>query len=563
MMSARHEVQGGGSGTGPRRTGYAAWIRWVAALGCALALGVLLLSSRLQVSHDVRVMVPIRVQAGDPLPVRVLVFGDLQRAQGPRLLAPAGRAQLFSSSGVLLAKAALRVGLGPSLEGSLEVPRGTRGRLRLRVAVGPVELPTAELDVPIAAYARVQGGPPNVRPLPELQRLRLGPPERLLGAVGVSAVEEVVPARAPEGTPRSAVDGEVANGQAQVPIVRVAGGVCVPERVCDVFVAVPEQVTDIELEPGPAVTLVDRMFFNGPPALLRQRLRIRGPEAVVHVGVRGGDGGLKRRELRLPVALGTPALAPRRESVFWTSGAPALDLVDVQGRALPCVIDLWQQGRWVGTWTGCGTHAHREAVSLPSGVLRLQLRSDPLSGATAAAVRVGVGPVGVAASRSSPAIAATQVASPALLDSGPLLHTLAAEMGAQLPDPAALSPNELDLFATFLAAYFEGGVLELPPAVGDRGAAVARLARQRRRLAGLVLVAVALSGAAIVLQVARGGLAAAGQAQALLRDAGTTPVQLARDRRKHLWSLGLSLLALLLAFLAIALYVVLRTGLMY
>lgn len=500
------------------------FLPWVAGLVCALSVGVWLWAGHLSARYDVRLVAPQAAVGGTTLPLRVLVFGELQRVEGPSLVPVLTRATLQQGPDQQLAHQVLTPGLGNTLEGVLQIPEGAAGVVELRIDVGDDadELAVSQ-RVALPLGLQFAQSEPVARGLPPLRRLIHGPPQL-----------EGDPPPAGHGS-----SGEAAGGP--LPLwLSVAGGACVPEQPCELFVASSNRAQHLSLKGSPAVELGARRFFKGPLRILRQEITVHGPEAAVQIqAVSVAERGWTRR-VQLPVDLSALAWAPREPGAW----------VMANGAGGPCIVDGWQHGRWIGTGTlpDCGTV--RVPFRVPSGLLRLQIRQDPFA-SQGAAVRVV--PWGIADRAVAGQLWAA--AEPPLTRRFP---EAAVRLGDQLASgwsPAVAADRQL--LQGFLLSQLEQGWLQVPLPT-QVATPVARSWWQGRwGWAGLALGGLGLAALLGLIPIARGGV----QGERALRALGQTAAGFgAASRSARRWRRILVLCAFGAVFLTLAVYILWRAG---
>jgi hypothetical protein len=114
--------------------------------------------------------------------------------------------------------------------------------------------------------------------------------------------------------------------------------------------------------------------------------------------------------------------------------------------------------------------------------------------------------------------------------------------------------------ARYLLAVLDAGVLALPAPSSGLPRALARLSASRAHVRKLALLALALCALTLGLLVAQRGLTAATEASRLMADAGEDPRQLGRQRLRMTLRVLATVSSLLLAFAAIAAYVIARAA---
>lgn len=533
----------------PRGRALEPWVRHLVAIAAALSLGVFIASQRMSVSQEVRLVVPEVVAPGERFPVRVLVYRGLRAVEGPHLEAVTAQVRVLAGddgpggSRAQGPAVPLVPGFGDTLEAELRAPASARGPLTLSVDFPEdPEAPTAEVVVAVSdgstARRQPQPQPRQVRPL---QRLSLGPVRRAAGQ-------------------RALLPAPLA--------VAVGGGGCVPERKCDVFVHVADDVVEVGLARTPSVTplqqalgaaVPDPSGFDAglgapdpgasrvdgrgdrappanampdnrpvPPAVPRLQVVVHGPEAITELVAYRAGTVVARRSIRLPVLLGVPALS--------ASGG-ALRIADQAG---PCIVDRFVDGR-LRTSRTQGDCADPLTTPTPSGraVERLQVRRDPFGAASAA--------VFVPEPRD---LESLQRLAAVVFQRQPrdVLAKACARAAAECPDGAG----------GYLAARASEGLFSIPLPVSGMTKAVAAVAAQRSRLRWATLLSLCLCGLSLAALVLRRGLSGGEQARAWMEATEETRALEARARLRGMLVIGACVAALLLAFVAVGLYVMAR-----
>jgi hypothetical protein len=124
--------------------------------------------------------------------------------------------------------------------------------------------------------------------------------------------------------------------------------------------------------------------------------------------------------------------------------------------------------------------------------------------------------------------------------------------------PWALAPGAGN--NRYLLAVLDHGIIALPAASSGHAAAVLRMKAARGQLRKLGLLALGACALTLVALLGQRGLGAAEQASRLLRAAGADPGAMRRARVRMALRVVATLCALMLAFAAIAAYVVARAA---
>jgi hypothetical protein len=139
------------------------------------------------------------------------------------------------------------------------------------------------------------------------------------------------------------------------------------------------------------------------------------------------------------------------------------------------------------------------------------------------------------------------------------MHALAARFESQ---PGAGAPSsdaaELERSASYLLAMLDADLFQLPDPTSGYRLAQARIGAHHRDVRRLALVVLALAAVSLALLLVQRGLAGSAQAEDVLRASGLGWEDRSRARlRRTLRVLGVAV-SMLLAFLAIALYLIAR-----
>ena len=482
----------------------------------AISLVAFMLAQRISIDRDLRIVAPAAVAPGQAFPVRALLYADLRAVEGARLVAEPVRVRLLDGDGHPLAGAKalqLKPGFRNTLEGIVTMPEGARGPVRLRAEHADGSLATDIVVRAVPGPKSLVLLPRSVRPL---QRLSLGPPRVEVGQVAPSALS-----------------------------VAVGGGGCVPEYPCHVFIYVGSPAAAVTLPASGSLT-VSRQPGGGPTSGVRvAEVIVHGPEANMEVRAHRGGVLVARRQVRLPVLLGVPALSLAEEP----GQRGQLRLMAEPG---PCIVDLFQGGRRLASATvaECSQRFALPRVTAPLSAepLRVQVRRDPFA-ATSAAVRVLDG---------RPVDDPTRIAG---------LTTDAAANRADDPlvracsrDPSTCAGDRPDLAARYLLAVLEDGIVSVPTAASGQARAIGRLAKQKAWVRTATFLSLGLCGVTLALLVARRGLRGGVQARAWMVGAEDRARLQQRARRRSWLMVSASVAALLLAFVAVALYVAARDG---
>jgi hypothetical protein len=490
-------------------------LRYGPALLAAFALVLVIGGEAIELENDLQIIAPEHATPGASLPVRALIYTRLQAIDGPSLRAQPIDVWLETSSGRELARARLSPAHAGNadVEGMLSLPNAVgEFRLLARARIGSHELRVSRalaLDIDAVAH------PPEGRPLRALQQFA---PGALIAEPGE---------RAP-----SALE------------LQVAGGACAPEQPCRAYAFVAEPGLALHIAANSAISTLARSdAISSSAGVAALDFVTHGPEAELWLSVLRDGRPTARRALRLPIALGSArleisAFSLDSASQFWLR----LQGADADG----CIVDDFVGGHWVRT--GSRAHCERAAAlpfALPLGLSRLQVRRDAFSARTAAVAMVYLRAPGESALHELGVLSreAARVA-----PDDPLLKAIATHPPSQ-PD-AALSG--------YLAALLEAGIFAPPPSATAHVALLDQLHARQARLRTLSLVALALAALALVGSLGPMGLRAGLRASQLVAqgDRGASR----RVRLRSFIVVAASVCALVLVFIVIGLYVLLRRG---
>jgi hypothetical protein len=322
----------------------------------------------------------------------------------------------------------------------------------------------------------------------------------------------------------------------------------VPEIACELFVHVGAPAAGLALVPSASITPEPSSArpSEETAGVVRLRFVVHGPEALVTLAATRAGVPVATRALRMALGLGTSAVldSPR------ILGEPSALRLGLHGDERGCIVDAFHDRHWLRTaaLADCRGGEQPRWPPLAAGLWRLQLRRDPFSAESA-----GVRNVYVRGSEESDA---------------EVLRVLANAAYAQDPQDAFAAAVRADPgtyvggFATaagYLIAVLDEGIILLPRPVSGLPRALAQHALARARVRTLALYALGLCALAVGLFVAQRGLAAAAEAQHLMSDAGEDPVQLDRQRLRMTLRVIAAICSLMLAFLALAAYMVARS----
>jgi hypothetical protein len=488
--------------------------------GAALTLVALLIGRDREVDSDLHVIAPEQGARGQPLPVRAHLYAHLRRPEGAEL-AVAPLSLVLRAGDRVLARGRLAPSYARTLAGALVLPSDFVGRAVLAAeALHDGQRVRSERVIEVTERAAV-GQALHARPLRPLQRFAPGPVRSAIDAASIPASLSA----------------------------RIEGGACVPERRCNVLVHVGEPAASVRVLATGAVEPDARsaqpsQLTSGIVAL---QIVTHGPEAELRVAVERNGAQIATRAFRLALALGASALRePPR-----LMPAPAVAQIGLQEEERGCIVDAFRDRRWLrtGALVDCRGGERLPFAPLEAGLWRLQLRRDPFATDSAAVATLYVRAAGEA-----DAAVLMQLAR-AVLERDPddVLARAASEQ------PQAFVPALAET-ARYLLTVLDAGVLVLPEPSSGLPRALARLSASRAHVRKLALLALALCALTLGLLVAQRGLTAATEANRLMADAGEDPRQLGRQRLRMTLRVLATVSSLLLAFAAIAAYVIARAA---
>lgn len=480
----------------------------------ALTLVSVLVMERVDIDYDLQVIAPTTVRPGSSLPIRVHLLGHLRRVEGPELVVKKVYSDLITDTGQRVVRVHLRPSFGNTLDGVLEMPFDLEGSATLRTVA---QLDTDQIGVDIQLSIRR-----NALPM-QTYRRELEP----LRQFSAGEVIHHVPV-----DPPCELD------------VRVVGGVCVPEQRCDLLVWVGCQHTSVEVARSSAVTPVGSSKVP-IESITTITVVIHGPEANLHLFVRNGATLLAERAIRLPIALASSSLR-LQEIVVNRAMSPVFRLEDKQEDA-GCIVDVYHHNHWLFT------HGFEDCLSdirLPfrpsrPGIWRIQARRDPFS-SDSASVRHFY----VRGSQES-----NQAVLGAIVEH--LLHRdrFAARVLMQSQDSEI---SEFNQKVAFLLAGEDADLVPQPKPTTSLEKTRALLLRQRRRTREFSLLFLSLAGLTLGFLVARRGFRAASKARKIMADAGDTKAYTYRKNLQMTLTILAAVTAILLTFVAIAIYIIAR-----
>lgn len=493
------------------------WILFALSVLVPAAIAITLVSALVgqgaRVDCDLQLITPTQARSGALLPVRALFYTGLQSIEGPRLSPTRALVEVIDSAQQRVISKPMTLGLGNTLEATLQLPASLRGPTRVRVTAGE-----GDAQVVVERACTVNDAAPMAaatpRPLRPLQQFSAGPVRR--------EREGVLPA---------ALD------------VQMIGGACAPELPCEVLIHVGDPAAVITVEPYAALDLITAPKAQASPDVVRAVVRMHGPEAELRLAASIAGEVVARRWFRLAVA---QAMLPIATASVVTRQQPVM-LTRDSGDA-PCIIDAFHEERWVLTQS----FEHCDRVSLPDlkavGLWRVQTRDDAFGGDAGAVRLIYVRDQGDSDAAILKAIAGHVV--------GQQRDDL---MGHRILERAdTFAERDFAGYSAWLLSIMEDRLIALPQAVSSYPAALEALAQKRSRLRTYCLVALLLSAIAAVSLVARRGLRASARARDIMGDAGDPDAHSrARSLRMTLTVIA-SASALAIAFLAIAIYVIAR-----
>jgi hypothetical protein len=513
----------------------------------ALALLSIVTDRDRDVDYDLHLIAPETARAGEVIALRAHLYGGLRRPEGARLIASALEVELRSKVGTL-GRAALRPGFASTLEGALTLPANVTGTLQLVARTRPSsKAVTAERSLRVLASPAAAQRMERILAQP-LQRFAAGP---------------IVRVHATQPAPDSLE-------------ARVTGGQCVPEHACEVWVHVGAPAASVFVQPTPSVN-ADRASRE-PGAIIRgvRRLTVvtHGPEAVLELVAQRDEAAVARRSIRLAVGLGSHAFRSMPRVLRQGETAP----VGLESRESGCIVDGFHEGRWARTVSlaDCRRSEALPGPALAPGLWRLQARRDPFDVQSAAVRTIYVRGAGMtdrsvlmtlaahvlehepedALARAVGVRREPGMPEPELDDTGEGL-ALALQQALERQEPYLATFEDT---AGYLLAALDEGVMPLPAAVSGHPAALVELAARRSRARLLALATLLLGAFCLALLVAQRGLSAAHEAERVMSDAGEEPRRLQRQRARRTLEVLLSVLAVVLVFLAIAAYILARAS---
>jgi hypothetical protein len=487
--------------------------------GAAIALLAVVTDSSHAIDDELQLIAPEQARAGDPLPIRALLFRGLRRPEGPELARGDVDITLRAVNGDVLARSRLSASHARSFDGALAPPAGFHGNARLEARAR-----TDDEAVYAERWVRIADAAPELswhaRALAPLQAFAAGPVRAESGQVAPDALD-----------------------------VRVGQGACMPEHACELFVHVGEPAASVHLLATHSATpdaqsMKPSQVTSG---VVQLRAVTHGPEAQVTLRVVRDGLQVATRALRLPVALGVEPLLAPPERVLQAPARPALGLAG-DADETGCIVDAFLGQRWLHS-AALRTCRGDEPLpfALAPGVWRLQLRRDPFASESASAFTLYVRAAGQDAAT---ALAEIGAAASQRDPDDALARAVRADPGAFADRFAAT--------AGYMLALLDAGVVALPAAASSYPRAVARALAERERVRGLSLLVLTACALLLGLLVLARGLRAAAEAGRVMEAAGEEPGRLDRQRARMALRVVATVTSLLLAFVAIAVYMIVR-----
>jgi hypothetical protein len=500
-----------------------AFLRGAATLVLAAAMWLVIVDQSAEPDDDLRIQVPPQVAPGmDFVPMRAQVYTHLRDAEGgPRFANTPVEVRLErASDAAVLSRTRLQPSRGGSdLEGRLAVPRALPNA-PLKIVAGVTESGVLlQITTPLRIGSDADRSAVTraaARPVRALQRFSAG-------AITVAAGE------------REPAPGALA--------VQVRGGACVPELPCHVLVYVGEPAASVRIRANSTLSIANAAERAPTAGVLAFEVQTHGPEAELWLEAVRAGRLVARRVVRLPVALAA-LHTELNDLIFVQASAPRLVALAADGG---CIVDAFRDGHWIDTGS-IATCARPSPLpfALPWGLSRLQVRSDPLSADTAGVV--------LAYLRRSDQSLAEVTAELASAATRAAPEDAFAAACRSRPDDCT-TPASLGYLAAILET--EPGLWPLADPVTAYADSVRRLREARALRRTFALCALGVAGLALGLSIGGSALVAGGRVSQLF--AGDPR----RARRVRLRSYALavtSAAALLLVCLALALYVLARSG---
>jgi hypothetical protein len=436
-------------------------------------------------AHDLQLAAEPSARPGDRIALRALLFRDVEAPEGPTLASADVTVRLLDAEGRQLAQVSLEATPLTTLDGGLT-------------------LPPIEGQFTLEARAQLEGETLTCRRA--LTVGRAAPPARARGReagplqhLSLGRVRTLTAAKAPDRL-----------------LARVVGGACIPDTPCRVLVWVGAPAASLGVRGTGSATLRNPPTpANETTGLVELSVDVAGLDAELTLEARRAGVLVAERALRLPMGLAEVAL---------TSGESIVEPMAARFpfRAPPgrdaLTFDVFVDGRWAGVRAVASSESDPFVVPaawLRTGLLRVQARADRLS-AEGAGARV----VYVRAPGQDDVGALAEIAR--LVAEDPATNT-ARDVDPEGPGAAAasldLAQAEPQRTAAFLLAALEEQRMPVPLAASGRPAQLRRLEHTRGLFRFGVAGALVLSAFVIALSIARRGLVAADEAQAILDQA--------------------------------------------
>ena len=493
-------------------------LRALAALSACIAIVALWSVEHTHVAHDLQLAVAERARPGEQLALRGVLFRNVDAPEGPTLASAPTTVHLLDAHDRELGAVSLVPSALTTLDGVIGLPTSLSGPYVLEAR--------SHYEDELLRCRRALEVTGDAAPEP-LHGREAGPLQQLsVGRVHVPGV-----------------------GAAPDPLLpRVVGGACVPEQPCRILVWVGEPAASLRMRAGPSVTLSEPADARETSGLVGLTVVARGLDAQLTLEAWRAGALVAERGLRLPMGLGEPRIEVEGGSL--TRPPVTLAFVPPPGRA-HVIADVFAAGRWRESRViaeAARELATLQADELPAGLLRVQARSDRFAGEGAGARVLYLRAPGEDSSRALTALVRKLSHMPELA------HEPTQRWQQALPPFASADPARA---AEFLLAPLEQLRAPIPLPASGRPSALRQLDRTRVRLRYGVAVALVLSALVIAVSIARLGLSATDQAEAILDEERAPPDRSPRTER--LRSRGLVLLFVLAvasAFLAGALLIV-------
>jgi hypothetical protein len=488
-----------------------------AALIATFALLLVVLGDGAEVDSDLQLCSPPEVTPGAELPLRAALYAGLLAVEGPKLLVTDVAVELRAVAGNVLARGQLRAAVGGMLdmEGTLRVPPDYRGNATL-VARARVGDDVLQVESPLRVREGAAGQASTPRAMRATAHLVEGPVRAEAGHVPPSALR-----------------------------VRVAGGACVPESPCAVLVHVGAPAASVVVQPSAALSMRGGGASPVTEHVARFEVVVHGPEAELQLQVVRDGVVVGHRKVRLPVALGAVGVTLEPRVVDSEEPVTLAMLGDAGG----CIVDMFSvdaraESRWLHTASlrDCERGVRLPFGALSPGAYRVQVRRDALSSSTA-----GVAALLVRASDEPPSVTSER-----------LLSWLRAAGRSDARAIELLSAADHGLAMRYLLAAVETDLVIYPAMITGYAQSLFRQSEARAEVRVVALAALLIAGLGLAAFVGRRGLRASERASAILLEAGQDPETSERSHLRGISVVLASVLALLLVFAVVALYVMAR-----